>query len=137
MAGSTAFETMSRIHHHLAIIAVVCAATISGCGLQTGSFAPVSGVVTMDGQPLPGAHVSFQPQGKTENPGPGSVGIADSAGRFELKTPRNDIGAVPGPHTVRISAPEGHPPLPEAQSVRNFDVPEDGIDSVDFAMTSK
>jgi hypothetical protein len=136
MAGCTAFKTMIRFNQ-LSLITVASLAAFSGCGSKSADFAPVAGIVTLDGQPLPGAHVSFQPQGKGENPGPGSVGIADSTGRFELRTPRNDVGAVPGSHIVRISAPEGHPPLPEAQSVLNFDVPPDGVDSANFALTSK
>ena len=122
---------------NLAIVAAACLMTVSGCGSQAVEFAPVAGVVTLDGSPLPGAHVSFQPRGKTENPGPGSVGIADSTGRYELQTPRGAVGAVPGPHDVRISAPEGHAPLPAAQSVLTYEVPESGTETADFKLTSK
>lgn len=113
----------------------ICSTALIGCESKSAAFAPVSGVVTLDGKPLPGAHVSFQPVGKAENPGLGSVGIADESGRFELTTPRRDVGAVRGKHSVVISAPEDHPPLPETDL--DFEVPDGGTDQANFNLTSK
>ena len=47
-------------------------------------FAPVTGVVTIDGVPYGKAVVSFQPisDGKDPNPGKGSSAYTDANGRF-------------------------------------------------------
>src|SRR5687767_4524628 len=84
--------------------------TLCGCDSKPYGLAPVSGIVTLDGAPVPGAQVSFQPQGggSQENPGPGSTGLCDSSGRYELTTIRQEPGAVPGPHAVRIYGPRGN-----------------------------
>lgn len=74
-------------------------------------FAPVSGRVTLNGQPLAGVTVDFQPMGSTRNqePGPGSTAITDQDGRFVLHSQLdpNRKGAVVGQHQVRIWPPEG------------------------------
>lgn len=73
-----------------------------GCGGgATGlpDYAPVSGTVTMNGQPLEGASVSFTPKSGTKHT---SIGITDSKGQYELVLNRV-AGAVIGEHSVRIS----------------------------------
>lgn len=75
---------------------------ISGCGggdADNLSYAPVSGVVTMDGRPLEGATVAFNPTGK----GAMSMAITDAAGKFTLKSTSGKPGAVVGDHTVSVS----------------------------------
>lgn len=76
-----------------------------GCG--KAPTVPVSGRVTLDGQPLEGASVLFQPVVADANAdGFGSVGQTDADGRFELKAiglPHR--GAIPGSHRVYISKP--------------------------------
>ena len=78
-----------------------------GCGQPGYEVAPVSGRVTLDGQPMPGVHVSFQPQAGRDNqlnPGPGSVGVTDAEGRFTLRLSDPDRpGAVVAAHTVRMT----------------------------------
>jgi hypothetical protein len=117
-------------------------------------LAPVSGIVTLDGQPVSGVRVTFQPSGRdVENPGPGSSAFSDASGRYELKTVRDEPGAVPGQHTVRILNPEPEkagsndgagPPrkeiIPrryEVSSDLTFDVPPDGTDAANFELSSK
>ncbi len=69
-----------------AIIACAC-----GCGGGSGlDMATVSGVVTLDGQPLEGAIVTFVPQdATTPNSGSMSIGITDAQGHVStgLRTP--------------------------------------------------
>jgi hypothetical protein len=72
---------------------------IAGCGKSGPQIAPVHGRITLDGQPLVGADVRFQPDG-SERP---SVGRTDSEGRYELMFKRGQPGAVVGQHTVQIS----------------------------------
>jgi hypothetical protein len=83
---------------------VVAAALALGCG-RSGKLAPVSGSVTLDGKPLAGALVSFQPvasQGTVA--GIGSYGTTDAAGKYSLRTTDTDsTGAVLGNHRVEIN----------------------------------
>src|SRR5262245_16925122 len=62
--------------------------------------ATVSGIVTLDGAPLPGATVVFIPQQSGEK---SSRAITDSAGHFDLTYLRDVKGAVLGKHEVRIT----------------------------------
>jgi hypothetical protein len=64
------------------------------------SRVPASGLVTLDGQPVEGAHVAFA----TDRGGKAYVAMAvtDALGRFRLKTFRPHDGAVPGMHRVQI-----------------------------------
>jgi hypothetical protein len=110
--------TCSRRLALLTMIALLGA----GCGARV-KVTPVTGKVTLDGKPLAGAHVSFQPQssaGKQE-PGVGSYGLTDSNGNFELKLTDSDKpGAVVGQHRVEInirndSSDDGDPRLRAAQ----------------------
>lgn len=60
----------------------------AGCGAEKFPIAPVSGRVTFNGKPLPGAHVLFQPMttGTEVEIGPEAVGRTDDEGRFTLST---------------------------------------------------
>ena len=65
----------------------------------------VTGVVTLDGKPLPDIRVLFQPQNQDpELAGTGSYGLTDNDGKFVLKLSDSDRdGAVVGMHTVILS----------------------------------
>lgn len=128
-----------------------------GCGSR--KFAPVSGKVTLNGQPLAGATVSFQPiapEGSVEA-APGSVGKTNEKGEYTLKAATGENGAWVGQHRVIISsldpkvgegderAPRGGWPLadkvPEKYSqdpkqMLTFTVPAGGTDKADFALTA-
>src|SRR5690606_253448 len=58
----------------------------------------VAGYVRLDGQPLPAALVTFQPDG-----GRPSTARTDEDGYYELSFSRSESGAVIGPHLVTIS----------------------------------
>ena len=55
---------------------------VAGCG-EKSKYAPVSGVVKLNGKPYPNAAVMFQPVGSkdNQNPGRGSAGPALSSAR--------------------------------------------------------
>jgi hypothetical protein len=136
---------------------VACVLAIAGCGGSSDfELAPVSGVVTLDGQPVPYTHITFVPQGSAgnANPGPGSTAICDDTGKFQLKTVRGDDGAVVGKHSVQISSTgpprptsgdtDMGPPPKEAFPARfnvnselTFEVPEDGSTTADFKLTTQ
>ena len=70
----------------------------SGC--RPGpKLSPVTGTVTLDGQPLADAQVEFQP---TQGAAP-SYGTTDAAGQYELRYTKDKLGAVVGSHVVRIT----------------------------------
>ncbi|WP_196782267.1 hypothetical protein [Bremerella volcania] len=74
----------------------------SGCfgekGLET---APVTGVVTYNGKPLPYGRVSFRPQA-----GSPATGEIQSDGSFSLSTYGNGDGAIVGKHQIAVTATE-------------------------------
>ena len=99
-------------------ISLVCVAASSlawvGCGGPYDSY--VSGVVTLDGSPLPRGTVSYNPA----QPGPASYGVIRSDGSYVIKTGREE-GLPSGEYTVTVVAKEesipdetgeGRPPKP-------------------------
>ena len=82
-----------------AVLLALVALCLSGCGSSEGyTLVPVSGTITLDGQPLAGASVSFQRSGGEATVGPGSGAVTDASGKYELKTAEADS------HPVRWSA---------------------------------
>ncbi len=72
-------------------------AAMIGCG--DANYASVSGVVTLDGQPLPRGMVQFVPV----NDMPTATGEIGPDGRYQLTTP-DQSGAFVGKHRVRVEA---------------------------------
>ncbi len=73
---------------------------LAGCSYTPDDMpkiAPVSGVVTLDGQPLPEAEILFQPKS-----GRASTGISDENGEYTLLFNRNTNGAKVDDHDVSI-----------------------------------
>jgi hypothetical protein len=76
-----------------------------GCGKSGPQYAPVSGVVKLNGVPYKDAVVTFQPIGSPANPNPGrgSSAYTDENGKFTLMTSEGQMGAVVGKHRVQIT----------------------------------
>ncbi|MCA9231118.1 MAG: hypothetical protein KDA57_10725 [Planctomycetales bacterium] len=142
-------ETM---HRKLSLL-VLLLLLLAGCGSNDHQLATVSGVVTLDGEPLVGGVVNFQPvAGGEANVGVGSTARTDEQGRFELHTIDNHPGAVVGSHRVRIysyspeSAPVGDTDTGEPQervphrynyrSKVFFEVPAEGTSEANFELTT-
>ena len=85
-----------------ALLLLILFGVVAGCSQNT--YPPVSGKVTMDGEPVPSVTVVFTPVGSPSapNPGPYSTAMTNEQGNFALRTRRDDGGAVPGPHRVGI-----------------------------------
>ena len=129
------------------------------CGCSRGPYelASVSGVVTLYGEPLANATVSFSPHGEEgkEIVGPGSVGTTDETGHYQLRTFKDESGAVVGRHTVRISTYKSkfkdikNSDAVEVVSIEHvpwhynrftkltFEVPSGGTDEADFVLTAE
>lgn len=98
-------------HRTTWIITLVVA--LGGCSSrQTGQpeIAPVSGTVTMDGQPLANKSVVFE-----SDRGVLSFGNTDAKGRYKLSYIRSAKGAGLGKNVVRISTPTMGPTSPLRQ----------------------
>jgi hypothetical protein len=100
---SSAFAGRARLTAGAALVAVVVG--LAGCGDGGPKIVPVSGVVTIDGQPLSYGHVQVIPAGW--RPASGRIG-AD--GRFTLTTTVSGDGCAVGTHPVAVLAGESLTP---------------------------
>lgn len=126
---------------------IVPLAMLAGCGGSGLELAPVSGRVMLDGQPILGARLVFQPEAS----GSPSYGSTDRDGRYELGYKRGQKGALIGWHTVRIESateltkPDGKTiwrpkPLPARYNVQSDlrrDVKADEDNNFDFDLKSE
>jgi hypothetical protein len=115
-----------------------------GCGKpEHPEVGRVSGVVTLDGQPLPDATVMFQP---TE--GRASIATTDSAGKYSLIYLDGVPGALLGSHKViirtEIPGEDGQPPIAKEKLPRKYHEQTEltaevkpGSSKFDFALTSQ
>ncbi|MEM7811367.1 MAG: hypothetical protein AAF532_07825 [Planctomycetota bacterium] len=118
-----------------------------GCGeASKDDVVPVSGLLTLEGQPVAGIPISFVPRvandtDKFETP-PKSSAVTGEDGRFELKTAERSrrSGAVPGRHRVYFGTrPDPSDPvngidvLPADRGDTFFEVPAEGTAAADFA----
>ena len=148
-----------RVLPSLLIVGFIMAA--AGCGSSGPAYAPVSGVVTLNGKPYGEAVVVFLPKATSDNPNPGrsSAGETDANGRFVLKTDELKNGAVIGKHLIKVqtrgevvqvdpstgSADSYDPrvkrdPIPaewNTMSEKEFEVPPKGTDQANFDIVTK
>jgi hypothetical protein len=140
-------------------VALLFASSVAGCNQDPFRVAPVSGRVTLDGQPVAQTAVMFQPlSAGNPNPGPGSFGITDAEGRYTLKLVGKETpGGVVGKHMVRFDPYSDEPSDPTSDrpfrpknampkiprkynqpvALFEFEVPPKGTTSADFELTSK
>jgi len=79
----------------LGLLTIACLSLGCGGGAESGR---VSGVVTLDGQPLERARVTF-----AHESGKFAYGETDSDGRYELQSTGGDKSVPVGEHTVKVS----------------------------------
>jgi hypothetical protein len=82
----------------------MCTVAISGCSDAPFDMAPVTGKVTIDGQPFSQGKVMFAPiaSGKSREAGRPSFGLLQPDGTFELGAYEPGDGAVVGEHWVTV-----------------------------------
>lgn len=136
---------VSSVSGRLVLVGLFGCLTAAAGGCQR-SIVPVSGRVTLNGQPLAEAVVTFQPHAERNTRYPiatGSVGHTDSQGRYSLRLIEPDRpGAAVGEHSVTISTsvggsdavPPAGKPLPPAwrDGSRTFRVPANGTSEANF-----
>jgi hypothetical protein len=139
------------------------AAALAGCRSSDSGppLVPAEGVVLLDGKPLSGADVMFEPRGTT--PGQALFARTGAEGRFELGTPDGKRkGAAVGEYHVVINKlvrPDGSDFIPDpsagpmdtggfrevlppvysdnAQSRLKAEIPAGGTKSLEFKLNSK
>jgi len=109
----------------LVSLGVCLALLVLGCGGSSDGpkLARVSGTVTVGGQPLADAIVTFTP----ENARP-SKATTDSAGRFDLLYTSDKKGAVIGQHTVRVRRIQPDDTDTDGDEVASQDLPPAATD---------
>lgn len=92
---------------------------LAGCGAATAApdvdLVPVTGRVTLDGNPVANATVLFNPLQGTK--GTGGYGVTDAEGKFVLKHRSEKEGCEAGEYGVtftKITQPDGSPLPPNA-----------------------
>jgi hypothetical protein len=100
---------------------IIASLSLIGCGGSQLNYAPLSGVITVDGRPLAKAQIVLQCDDITvsEVARPTCRAVSDESGKFTIKTltPEKRLidGAVVGKHRVAIrteiieSGPQGQP----------------------------
>jgi hypothetical protein len=153
LRGEKHFQENTFLRVCLAGFVAGVALFLAGCGKNPHRLAPVSGRVTMDGNPLANAVVAFLPDTKPgAKPGPTSRGETDKDGRYTLTSSEGKPGAVVGAGKVRIStmkssggsegeggailARETVPEKYNARTELTFDIPEEGTDQANFDLKS-
>ncbi|MCA8988283.1 MAG: carboxypeptidase regulatory-like domain-containing protein [Planctomycetaceae bacterium] len=111
---------MSQFHRNYLLSLVFTSLFLPclGCGGSSGpDLGKVDGTVTVDGAPIEGATVTFQPAS-----GRPSMGITTADGKYSLMYTSEQYGAIPGTHTVSIrtardqTGGEGDQPLVEGRA---------------------
>ena len=128
-----------KLHRPAGLLLAALLLAAAGCGGagDRPELGQVEGTVTLDGNALAGATVTFQPQ-----EGKASRGVTDAGGHYELIYLRDIKGAVIGPHKVTITtASEAAPQekLParyNRQTELNKEVAA-GANTIDFPLESK
>jgi hypothetical protein len=81
-------------------VGLIC---LSGCGPDRPATIAVDGTVTLDGEAVEGASVTFIPGGE----GKIAMGTTDSSGKFTLTTYEPGDGAIAGTHKVTVRKTAG------------------------------
>jgi len=106
--------TVQKLASLFFVAAGIAGVAVCGCSRNKGPERhSIRGTVTFKGEPVPLGQIAFEPDASQGNQGPG--GYADIiAGRYTTH-----MGAVSGPHRVRISGQSG-PVVDETKDVTLF-----------------
>jgi len=98
----------------LVLFCLVALVGLVGCPGGDSGTAPVSGTVTLDGQPVDGASVAFSPK---SGDGQAAAAMTNSEGRFEMAN-----GAAPGSYGVTVTKTAAAAPTVEDPRSRGGDL---------------
>lgn len=126
---------MQRYVARLAVVltGVAAAAIVLGGACNRGTNKPktypVTGTVTLNGQPVAGATVNFTPK---EPAAPGQSGpqaasaVTDEQGKYQIGTFAKGDGALPGEYLVSVTKYEGGGPTGDSGSEEEYRPPVPG-----------
>jgi hypothetical protein len=103
---------------------ILASAPLSGCDSRPARV-PVSGTVTIDGEPVEHGQIMVVPEGM--RPAYGNLG---PGGKFKLTTFDQDDGVVTGTHKVTVSATE-----PQGPSAQKWHAPQKYADLTESDVT--
>lgn len=119
---------------------------LSGCSKSPYDLAPVTGTVSVDGQPLPDGQVMFAPRATSGSAKAGkpALGNVRADGTFSLSTYSDGDGAVVGEHLVTLYGPAPEVTLPNGiPSFEKVTLPERQVrveagtnNTIDIAITA-
>ncbi|WP_417390544.1 carboxypeptidase regulatory-like domain-containing protein [Gimesia sp.] len=136
---------MKSIIYFLAMGALL----LTGCGSGAEKLPELSdatGTILLDGKPLAGAQVSFEPQITNSVKAKASFGSTDEQGKFKLRYNATTDGVIPGKQIVRVSKlsgtneEPGEEILPDkynTQSTLTAEVTKEGPNDFTFDLKSK
>jgi hypothetical protein len=106
------YASRNGVGFGLGVLGIVLGVAVSGCGGP--KWHPVSGRVTLNGEALPDAIVSFTPEGEEGSPG---LGRTDQEGKYVLRQTAKVEGLEVGRYRVHITTyqegePDADPPVP-------------------------
>ena len=112
--------------HSLNHVLLVCAVLCIGCGPHT---VPISGVVTIDGQPTKDLQVLFQSASSDTTVPQAAYGLTNEKGEYVLSlSERKKRGAVPGEYAVFISWLDPNPtPDERTSNPCPYNIPDDAV----------
>lgn len=124
----------------VALLCLCCAGCGEGSPSDTPELGQVTGIVTLDGNPLANVTVTFEPE--TGKP---SFGGTDESGQYKLVYSKNEAGAKIGQHTVRVTTPKegpedaGKDPIPARYNTKSTLKKEvkAGSNEINLELTSK
>jgi hypothetical protein len=94
----------------LAVVLCISLAWLAGCG--GGTVTTVDGKVTLDGNPLPNAVVTFHGTNEV-----GGFGGSNATGIYQLQAQDEKAGVKPGEYKVTVSATELRDPSATASTI--------------------
>lgn len=104
----------------LILVSALCGCEKAPPKIVPDKAVPVTGTITLEGQPLANARVTFYPTESAQGDGAAS-GFTDSAGKYELRSLFGDqlvTGAAPGRYKVAVSKmlrPDGTALAPDSK----------------------
>lgn len=110
------------------VLCLLLTSLASGCGgsqapTPPANLVPVSGTITLGGQPTGRVAINLVPTGTTK--GQGGLAISDDAGKFQVIHPTQKAGVEPGEYRVVFSLymqPNGEPLPPNTSPTTTMSV---------------
>jgi hypothetical protein len=118
------YAMRDRIHFHALRVLLGCAVLLGGCGRSGHGRTEVTGLVTLNGKPLPGGlTIKFTPQ---ESGMPVASGWTNPDSTYAIYAEPGKIGLNPGTYIVSVELPYADEPGPYTgpPELENIEIPK-------------